>query len=84
MTFDAALYPPSGCLTPIVTRPEISPVLQGTPLGIETQYLLARYRSGTLGSGFVDEGTFRRPLTATGRNRDNARFAMLDSERPAH
>jgi RimJ/RimL family protein N-acetyltransferase len=32
--------------------------------------------------GFVYEGTFRQHLIAKGRNRDNAWFAMLDSEWP--
>ena len=61
MTFDAALHPPCGFRTPPVTRPEMTPVLQGTPLGIETQYQLTRYRSGKFSSGFVEEGTFRQP-----------------------
>lgn len=81
-----------------------SPRLQRTPLGTETQYLLARYVFETLGYrryewkcdalnavshraalryGFVYEGTFRQYMIAKGRNRDNAWFAMLDSEWPA-
>jgi len=40
-------------------------------------------RRAALRYGFVYEGTFRQHMIAKGRNRDDAWFAMLDSEWPA-
>ena len=45
--------------------------------------LNAASRHAALRYGFVYEGTFRQYMIAKGRNRDNAWFAMLDSEWPA-
>jgi RimJ/RimL family protein N-acetyltransferase len=43
----------------------------------------AASRRAALRYGFVYEGTFRQHMIAKGRNRDDAWFAMLDSEWPA-
>jgi hypothetical protein len=40
-------------------------------------------RRAALRYGFIYEGTFRQHMIAKGRNRDDAWFAMLDSEWPS-